>query len=90
MILPIEKGNIKITSKYGERSLYGTVGFHSGLDIVGTSSDNIVSVTNGTKRKERTVCQSFSILTCNYAQTNQRHSLHNALESLFYIIIALF
>lgn len=48
MILPIEKGDIKITSKYGERSLYGTLGFHSGLDIVGVSSDNVVSVTNGT------------------------------------------
>lgn len=48
MILPIEKGNIKITSKYGERILYGVPGFHSGLDIVGASSDNVVSVTNGT------------------------------------------
>ena len=48
MILPIAKGYIHITSKYGERNLYGTVGFQSGHDIVGTSSDNVVSVANGT------------------------------------------
>lgn len=47
MILPFEKGNIKITSKYGYRTLQGVTGFHSGLDIVGVSTDNVVSVCDG-------------------------------------------
>lgn len=48
MILPFEKGNIRITSPYGNRNLYGIMSFHSGLDLVGVSSDKVVSVTNGT------------------------------------------
>ena len=47
MILPIKCGNIKITSKYGYRVLNGASGFHSGLDIVGSKSSDIVSVSNG-------------------------------------------
>ncbi len=47
MILPIEKGDIKVSSPYGYRILNGQSGFHSGLDIVGVSCDNIVSVSNG-------------------------------------------
>ena len=47
MILPIKCGNIKITSKYGYRVLNGASGFHSGLDIVGSKSSEIVSVSNG-------------------------------------------
>lgn len=48
MILPIKKGNIKITSPYGNRLLNGVKGFHGGLDIVGVNSDEVVSVSNGT------------------------------------------
>ena len=47
MILPIKTGNIKITSKYGYRILYGASRFHSGLDIVGCKTDEVVSVSNG-------------------------------------------
>lgn len=47
MILPFSNGNIKITSKYGYRILYGASRFHSGLDIVGCKTDEIVSVSNG-------------------------------------------
>ncbi|MBE6606877.1 MAG: M23 family metallopeptidase [Ruminococcaceae bacterium] len=48
MIMPFSKGNIKITSPYGNRTLYGTVCFHGGLDLVGTKTDEVVSVSNGT------------------------------------------
>lgn len=48
MILPVKYGNIKITSPFGNRFLNGQNGFHSGIDIVGTESNEIVSVSNGT------------------------------------------
>lgn len=48
MILPFSKGNVKITSRYGNRTLYGVTGFHGGLDLVGTKTDEVVSVSNGT------------------------------------------
>ena len=47
MLLPIKKGNIRITSPYGNRVLNGVSGFHAGLDIVGQDSDEIVSVAGG-------------------------------------------
>ena len=47
MILPIKQGNIQITSKYGYRLLFGKSEFHSGLDIVGKHSDEVVSVCDG-------------------------------------------
>ena len=47
MILPIKNGNIQITSKYGYRILNGKSEFHSGLDIVGKHSDEVVSVSDG-------------------------------------------
>lgn len=46
-LLPFSKGNIKITSKYGYRTLMGSTGFHSGLDIIGRATDEVVSVSNG-------------------------------------------
>lgn len=48
MILPIKKGNIQITSPYGYRLLNGYTNYHSGLDIIGNSSDEVVSVSDGT------------------------------------------
>ena len=47
MILPILKGNIELTSRYGYRILNGAANYHSGLDIIGKTSDEIVSVSNG-------------------------------------------
>ena len=47
MLLPIKKGDIRITSPYGNRVLNGVSGFHAGLDIIGQDSDEIVSVTDG-------------------------------------------
>ena len=47
MILPIKKGNIHITSKYGYRVLFGKSEFHPGLDLVGKHSDEVVSVSDG-------------------------------------------
>ncbi|MBQ7821184.1 MAG: M23 family metallopeptidase [Clostridia bacterium] len=47
MILPFSKGDVKITSKYGYRTLKGVTGFHGGLDLVGSKTDEVVSVTNG-------------------------------------------
>jgi murein DD-endopeptidase MepM/ murein hydrolase activator NlpD len=47
MILPFSKGDIQITSKHGYRTIFGSAGFHPGLDIVGKDTDEVVSVSNG-------------------------------------------
>lgn len=48
MILPFKNGDIVVTSPYGNRSLYGSNGFHSGLDMYSKSTKEIVSVSDGT------------------------------------------
>ena len=45
-MLPYESGKVRITSKYGMRTLNGVTAMHGGLDLVG-SDKNIVSVCNG-------------------------------------------
>ena len=55
MRLPYEKGNIRITSAYGMRTLNGVTANHYGLDMVGMQSKNIVSVSDGTVVQSRIV-----------------------------------
>ena len=47
IILPFSKGDIQITSKYGNRTLWGVTAPHPALDIVGKDTDEVVSVSNG-------------------------------------------
>ena len=55
MRLPYEKGDIRITSTYGMRTLNGVTANHYGLDMVGMQSKNIVSVSDGTVVQSRIV-----------------------------------
>ena len=47
MILPFSKGDVQITSRYGNRTLFGSTAPHYGLDIVGKATGEVVSVSNG-------------------------------------------
>lgn len=55
MILPYSKGDIRITSTYGMRTLNGVTKPHNGLDMVGMQSKNVVSVSDGTVAQSRIV-----------------------------------
>lgn len=53
--LPFDKGDIRVTSIYGMRTLNGITKRHNGLDMVGMQSKNIVSVSDGTVAMSRIV-----------------------------------
>jgi hypothetical protein len=46
-MLPYKSGTVRVTSKYGARTLNGVTAFHSGVDFVGTNKE-IVAVADGT------------------------------------------
>ena len=47
MLLPFEKGDIRLTSVYGWRRLSGSCEFHRGLDLVGMETRQIIAATAG-------------------------------------------
>lgn len=47
IILPFKKGNIKITSPYGNRTLNNISCLHNGIDLICGATDEVVSVSDG-------------------------------------------
>jgi len=45
-MIPYKKGTVRVTSPYGQRTLFGKIDFHKGIDLVGSHKE-IVSVTAG-------------------------------------------
>ncbi len=52
---PYKGGKFKVTSRYGVRTLNGVQQFHSGLDLVGLSSKELIAVADGKIRQSRIV-----------------------------------
>ena len=63
MLNPYEGGEFKVTSLYGTRTLNGSTAFHSGLDLVGVSSKNLLSICNGTVIQSQIISQSSGDIT---------------------------
>ena len=53
--IPFASSKAKITSKYGERVLWGVKEFHHGLDMVGISDYTVVSATDGIVEQSRII-----------------------------------
>lgn len=47
MKLPFEKGRVRLTSPYGNRTLNGQNNFHGGIDLVGVDTDQVVAACAG-------------------------------------------
>lgn len=47
MIIPFKCSSVKVTSRYGTRTLYGATETHGGYDLVGVGSSEVVAVEGG-------------------------------------------
>ena len=63
MLNPYKGGKFKVTSVYGNRTLNGSTALHTGLDLVGLSSKELLAVCNGTVLQSRIVAKSSGDLT---------------------------
>ena len=47
LVMPFEEGDVRLTSPYGKRTLNGAEEFHSGVDLVGCVTDQVVAAAPG-------------------------------------------
>ena len=55
MIIPFKCANVKLTSRYGNRELNGKTEFHTGYDLVGVGSTDVVAAEGGKVVQSRIV-----------------------------------
>lgn len=55
MLNPYKGGKFRVTSPYGKRIINGRSEFHSGLDIVGESSKELLAICDATVIQSRIV-----------------------------------
>ena len=63
MLNPYKGGSFRVTSRYGTRTLNGVQQFHSGLDLVGESSKELLALCDGVIKQSRMVAKSSGDLT---------------------------
>ena len=66
MIIPFKCDSVRVTSGYGNRTLWGKTGFHYGYDLVGVGSTEVVAAVGGTVAQSQIVASGKTAEWGNY------------------------